>query len=90
MNHELSSEDALSVGMYLQTFSLALTEEGIQSCCQISVAGYPEIIRKVAGIPDDMKIICGMSIGFEDKAANVNHIKISRLGVQDTTTFLTD
>ena len=36
---------ALSVGIYLQTLLLALTERGLGTCVGVSVAGYPEIVR---------------------------------------------
>ena len=42
--------DALGVGMYLQTLLLALTARGLGTCVEVSIAGYPEIVR-AAGDP---------------------------------------
>ena len=41
MHCELAFVDSLGVGMFLQTFLLALTARGIGSCVQVSIAGYP-------------------------------------------------
>jgi hypothetical protein len=43
--------DALSVGMFLQTLLLALTERGLGGCVEASIARCPEIVRAV-GYPD--------------------------------------
>ena len=45
MHRDLGPADALSVGMFLQTLLLALTERGLGSCVEVSIAGYPEIVR---------------------------------------------
>jgi nitroreductase len=45
MHRDLSRWDAMSVGMFVQTFLLALTERGLGSCAEVSVVGYPEIVR---------------------------------------------
>ncbi|MDP9168213.1 MAG: nitroreductase, partial [Actinomycetota bacterium] len=66
MHRDLDYADALGVGMFLQTFMLALTARGIGSCVQVSIAGYPEVIREQLGIGEDMRILCGMSIGYPD------------------------
>ncbi|KAF5388709.1 hypothetical protein D9757_004860 [Collybiopsis confluens] len=81
----------MTVGMYLQTLLLALTEAGIGSCVEISVAGYPEVIRKiVVGIPEELDILCGVAIGYEDETVKVNNLRIGRLAVEETTIRLED
>src|SRR5215469_10402020 len=40
MHRDLGPADALSVGMFLQTLLLALTERGLGSCVEVSIAGY--------------------------------------------------
>lgn len=42
MHRDLGPANALSVGMFLQTFLLALTERGLGSCVEVSVAGIPK------------------------------------------------
>jgi hypothetical protein len=50
MHRDLGPWDAMSVGMFLQTLLLALTERGLGPCVEVSVVGYPEIVRG-AGYP---------------------------------------
>ncbi len=50
MHRDLGPADALGVGMYLQTLLLALTARGVGTCVEVSIAGYPEIVR-AAGDP---------------------------------------
>ncbi|KAF9078352.1 nitroreductase [Rhodocollybia butyracea] len=84
MDNTLSQADAMSVGMYLQTFLLALTANRVGSCVEVSVAGYPEIIRQTVGIPVDMDIICGVAIGYEDESMKVNQLRTKRISVEET------
>lgn len=90
MRDDLAEADALSVGMYLQTLALALRAEGLATCVQVSIAGYPEVVREAAGIPADMVVICGMAIGFEDPDAKVNAVRPPKMGWEETTAILSD
>ncbi|KAK0618096.1 hypothetical protein B0T17DRAFT_618728 [Bombardia bombarda] len=88
MDRKLASVDAMTVGMYLQTFLLALTESGVASCVEVSVAGYPEVIRKELGIAENMDILCGVAVGYEDDTMKVNHLRTMRSAVEETTVLL--
>lgn len=90
MKADLDKADSLSVGMYLQTLALALGAEGVGTCLQVSIAGYPEVVKEVVGIPEDFVVICGMAVGFEDPDAKVNTIRPGRLGWEETTVILSD
>ena len=76
MHRDLDYVDALGVGMFLQTFMLALTARGIGSCVQVSIAGYPEVIREQLGIAEDMRILCGVSIGYPDPSFAANTLDV--------------
>ncbi|CAG8951729.1 hypothetical protein HYFRA_00005529, partial [Hymenoscyphus fraxineus] len=66
MDRSLGAADSLSVGMFLQSFLLALAERGVQSCVEVSIAGYPEIVRRELGIEGEMEVLCGVAVGWED------------------------
>jgi len=68
MHRDLGLVDSLGVGMFLQTLVLALTERGLGTCVQVSIAAYPEILRAQLGIPDDLTVLCGLAIGYPDPA----------------------
>lgn len=66
--------DLMGVGMWLQTLMLALTEKGLGSCAQVSVAGYPEVMRKEMAIEEGHEIIIGLAIGWPDFMHPVNTV----------------
>ena len=70
--------DAMGVGMWLQTLNLALVEQGLGTCAQVSVTGYPEVLREEFGIGDELEILCGIAIGWPDKEQKVNGIVTGR------------
>ena len=88
MHRDLGLVDALGVGMFLQTFVLALTERGLGSCVQVSIAAYPDILREHLGIPDELTVLCGMSIGYPDPAFPGNNLTVPRNPVDANVEFL--
>jgi nitroreductase len=88
MPKALPGVEALSIGMYLQTLVLALANYGVASCVQIAIAEYPDVVRTALGIPAELDILVGVSIGYEDTRARVNKLKVGRLPYEETTIFL--
>ncbi|KAF2632723.1 hypothetical protein BU25DRAFT_436457 [Macroventuria anomochaeta] len=78
MDKSLAEGDVMCVGMYVQTLYLFLAERGVASCVQVSVARYPEVIKEVSGIGEDMLILSGVAVGFEVAAAKLNELRIGR------------
>ena len=79
IHRDLSAADALSVGMYLQTLLLALTERGLGSCVEVSVAGYPEIVRaQLPVISKELSILCGLAVGYADPDFAANKLVVNR------------
>lgn len=88
MHRDFGHVDALGVGMFLQTLLLALTERGIDSCVQVSIALYPEVVRAQLDIAAELTVLCGMSIGYADPSFPANHLEIPRNPVADNVVFL--
>jgi nitroreductase len=78
MHRDLGPADAVSVGMYLQTLMLALTARGLDTCVEVSVAGYPEVVRAALHIPPELTIICGLAVGYPDPGFPTNKLHIGR------------
>lgn len=78
MHRDLDHVDAVGVGMFLQTFLLALTARGLGTCVQVSVAGYPDTLREHLGIGADMRILCGVAIGYPDPEFAANQLTVPR------------
>ncbi|MBX9790220.1 MAG: nitroreductase [Pirellulales bacterium] len=81
---------ALDVGMYVQTLLLALWARGIASCAQASLRMYPDIIRRELGIADNLRILCGISFGYEDPQVPANRTRQTREELATNVTFLGD
>jgi nitroreductase len=88
MHRDLGLVDSLGVGMFLQTLVLALTERGLGSCVQVSIAAYPEILRAQLDIPDDLTVLCGLAIGYPDPAFPGNSLAVPRNPVESNVVFL--
>lgn len=88
MHRDLDYADALGVGMFLQTFMLALTARGIGSCVQVSIAGYPDVIHEQLGIAEEMRILCGVSIGYPDPDFAANTLEVPRSPLEENFTFV--
>jgi nitroreductase len=87
MHHDLTPVDAMSVGMFVQTLMLALTERGLGCCLQVSVTGYPEILRREFKLSNDQTILCGIAIGYPALDNKVNSLVMTREDVDKTVTF---
>lgn len=88
MHRDLGLVDGLGVGMFLQTLLLALTELGLGTCVQVSIAAYPEILRTHLGIPDELTVLCGLAIGYPDPAFPANSLATPRNPVQTNVVFV--
>jgi len=88
MHRDLGYVDGVGVGMFLQTLLLALTARGLGTCVQVSIAGYPDIIRKQLDISEDMRILCGLAIGYRDPAFPGNAIRVPRNRVEANVVFV--
>src|SRR4029079_3438658 len=88
MHRDLGQVDAVGVGMVLQTLVLALTERGLGTCVQVSIAAYPEVLRAHLGIPEELTVLCGLSIGYPDPAFPANRLTTPRNAVDSNVVFL--
>jgi nitroreductase len=88
MHKDLGPADALSVGMFLQTFVLALTARGLGTCVEVSIAGYPEIVRAQLAIPAELSILCGLAVGYPDPDFPCNKLHVGREAIEKNVVIL--
>ena len=88
MHRDLGLADAVSVGMFLQTLLLALTERGLGSCVEVSITGYPEILRAQLAISEQLSILCGVAIGYPDPNFAANQLHVQREPIKENVVFL--
>lgn len=78
MDKSLAGVDLMCVGMYMQSISLLLAERGVACCWQVSVAGFPDVVRTELGIGEEMLVLSGGAVGYEDLGARPNGIRSAR------------
>src|SRR6516162_4353167 len=88
MHRDLGPADALSVGMFLRTLLLALTERSLGSCVEVSISAYPKIVRAQLAIPTELSILCGLAIGYPDPEFPANKLRIAREPIGENVVFL--
>jgi len=78
MDKVMEKGSYLDYGMFIQSIMLAAVSEGLATCPQAALAEYPEIVKSELGYSDEQVLICGMSIGYEDKSHLVNSYRTTR------------
>ncbi len=79
---------ALDVGCWLQSVLLLATSQGVATCAQASLSLFPDIARSILGIPDDVKILFGIGLGYEDTSARANDCRTTRQPLEANVRFL--
>ncbi len=77
----------LDYGMFLQSVMLAAVDEGVATCPQASLAQFPDIVRNRLGYEENMLLVAGMAMGYEDPEAKINTYRTPRLEVDEFTRF---
>jgi 2,4-dienoyl-CoA reductase-like NADH-dependent reductase (Old Yellow Enzyme family) len=78
---------AADIGMYAQTFLLSLTAHGLEGVPQTILGFFADIIREHLAIPDELKMMFGISFGYGDKEGNGYGIKMARSPIEENVTF---
>ena len=78
---------AIDVGGYIQTLMLAMKSYGVSSCAQATLRNYTNIIRKEFNIDKTIKILVGISFGYEDKSVLANKTRVNRDNIDENVFF---
>lgn len=79
--------EAADVGMFAQTFMLSLTAHGMGSCPQTSLSFQANLVRERLDIPDNQKLLFGISFGYPERDAPINACATDRAALSDLVTF---
>src|SRR5438477_11340063 len=79
---------AVDCGAYVSNFMLAAQALGLGTIPKAALARHSKLIRRHFNLPDDRRVVCGISFGFADHAHLVNSYRTSRATVADTVTFV--
>lgn len=67
----------IDAGMFIQNILLAAQGLGLATCPQAAFAEYPDAVREVLNL-DNVEIICGIVLGYEDPDHPLNSYRIGR------------
>jgi len=88
MEKYLNIMGAVDMGIYAQTLTLLMTEQGISSCMQGALGQFPDPVRELLNIPEATGILFGMSFGYADESAAVNTTRTERETLESSVKFL--
>jgi nitroreductase len=63
---DLGVYGAIDCGLYVDSFMLAAQSLGLGTCAQAAIAQVSPAVRAVLDLPDDRRVVCGISFGRPD------------------------
>ncbi|MFT4193170.1 nitroreductase [Ottowia sp.] len=79
----LGTYGAVDAGGFVCAFLLSAQAHGVATTPQAALAMQSRFIRAYFGMPDDRRVVCGISFGYADQAHPVNGYRTERAGVDD-------
>ena len=74
----LTKHSWLDYGLFMQNFILAAQARGLATCPQVSFVRYQSVIAKQLELAPEESVVCGMSLGYADEQAPLNHMGMPR------------
>jgi nitroreductase len=68
----------LDVGLVVQSICLLAHARGLGTCIMAAAVRYPDLLRKIASIPDDRRIAVGIALGYPDPDYPLNRFERKR------------
>lgn len=87
MPEPFDTREATDIGMYAQTLMLAFTARGIASCAQGALGLFPDVAREHLEVPNNYKLLFGISFGYEDRDVKANAARVDRAKIDDAVRF---
>jgi len=74
-------------GIYGQTFLLSLTAHGLAGIPQTALGFFAVTIREILNVPNELKMLFGISFGYADPHSPGNSYKLGRDPISTNVTF---
>jgi nitroreductase len=85
MERSLGAWSTLDMGLFVENIALAAHGLGLGTCMQAALTTYPDAVRACLGIPNEKKLVLGMSLGYPDPDAKLNSNRSTRMSVDEFT-----
>lgn len=87
-DRELGVYGAIDCGSYMTLFMLAAQSLGYAAVAQAALAGCSGFVRRYFDLPDDRRIVCGISFGFPDRENPANDFRTARAANEEVVRYL--
>ncbi len=74
-------------GLVAGNIMLLASKYGLGTIAQIQAVGYPDVLRRVLGIPESKLIVLGIAIGYPDPDDPINRLRSERDPLDKTSTW---
>lgn len=78
----------LDYGMFIENVMISARGHGLHSCPQAAFGQYHAVIREQLNIPEEETVVCGLSLGYEDKEHVANELRTERAPVDEFARFI--
>lgn len=85
---DLGVYGAIDCGLYVNAFMLAAESLGLGTCAQAAMGQVAPAIRSFLELPEDRKIVCGISFGHPDPEHPTAAFTSTRAAIEDAVTFV--
>jgi nitroreductase len=85
---ELGVYGAIDCGLYVDSFLLAAQALGLGAIAQAALAACAPFLREYFGLPENRKVVCGISFGYADPDHPTASYRTARAGLDDVVTFV--
>lgn len=87
---DLGTYGAVDCGIYLANLTTLMQARGIASIAQGALPRFSPQIRAFFGIPENRKVLCGLSFGYADPQAPVNGFRTTRAATHAAVRWVKD
>ncbi|MDY6845494.1 MAG: nitroreductase [Thermodesulfobacteriota bacterium] len=77
----------LDIGAVMQNICLAALHFGLGTCIEDQGVLYPDVLRKLVGIPESKRIIIALAIGYPNEDFPANRLESSRESIDTITSW---
>lgn len=85
---DLGVYGAIDCGLYVNSFMLAAEALGLGTCAQAAIGQVAPAVKEFLDLPDDRKVVCGISFGFADPEHPSAQFTSTRASITDAATFV--
>ncbi|AWB93880.1 nitroreductase [Aeromicrobium chenweiae] len=85
---DLGVYGAIDCGLYVNSFMLAAEALGLGTCAQAAIAQVTPAVRQFLDLPDDRRVVCGISFGHPDPQHPSAQFTSRRAPLEDAVRFV--